>query len=213
MQSVKEKSLGEGTVYVISAPSGGGKTTLVEALMAEDRDVTRAVTHTTRAPREGEVNGVDYHFVTVETFRSMIEANAFLEHAEVFGNLYGTSMAEVEAHTKTGQDVVLVIDWQGAASVKAIMPEAELVFIIPPSIESLEERLSARKQDDANVVKKRMEDAVNQIRHYDKFDYVVVNDKFETALQNLSEIFRANRLRTSYQKVKNSVLLSSLLGE
>lgn len=212
MQLSNEKSQANGRVYVISAPSGGGKTTLVEALMAQDMNVTRAVTHTTRGAREGEENGVDYHFVTKDQFKEMIEEAAFLEHAQVFDNLYGTSLAEVQKHTETGKDVVLVIDWQGADSVKAIMPEAELIFIVPPSIAALEERLSARQQDDAEVVKKRMADAVNQIRHYEKFDYVVVNDDFETALQDLREIFRVNRLRTKYQKANNQPLIENLLG-
>lgn len=213
MQLSNEKSQANGRVYVISAPSGGGKTTLVEALMAQDSDVTRAVTHTTRGAREGEVNGVDYHFVTKDQFREMIKNSDFLEHAEVFENLYGTSLAEVKKHTATGKDVVLVIDWQGAASVKAIMPEAELIFIIPPSIRELEARLSGRKQDDSEVVRKRMADAVNQIRHYEKFDYVIINDDFKTALQDLSQIFRANRLRAEYQKLKNKSLLNDLLNE
>ncbi len=213
MQLSDEKSQANGRVYVISAPSGGGKTTLVDALMAQDQDVTRAITHTTRGAREGEADGVDYHFVTKDQFKEMIQADAFLEHAEVFENLYGTSLQEVQKHTATGKDVVLVIDWQGADSVKAIMPEAELVFIIPPSITALEERLSSRQQDDAEVVRKRMADAVNQIRHYEKFDYVIVNDDFERALADLREIFRVNRLRTSYQKARNRALFDDLLSE
>lgn len=213
MQLSNEKSQANGHVYVISAPSGGGKTTLVEALMAQDSNVTRAVTHTTRGAREGEENGVDYHFVTKDQFREMIQNEDFLEHAEVFDNLYGTSLAEVRKHTATGKDVVLVIDWQGAASVKAMMPEAQLIFVIPPSIAELEARLSARKQDDPEIVKKRMADAMNQIRHYEKFDYVIINDDFKRALQDLSQIFKVNRLRTHYQKSKNQPLLDDLLGE
>ena len=213
MQLSNEKPSGGGRVYVISAPSGCGKTTLVDALMAQDQDITRAVTHTTRNAREGEVNGVDYHFVTKEQFEAMIQNHGFLEHAEVFGNLYGTSIAEVQKHTATGKDVVLVIDWQGANSVKAIMPDAELIFIVPPSIQALEDRLSSRKQDDVEVVKQRMADAVNQIQHYVNFDYVVVNDVFAIALQDLEHIFQANRLRTAYQKVKNRALLTQLLNE
>lgn len=213
MQHTGKSQLGDGRVYVISAPSGGGKTTLVEALMAQDSCVTRAVTHTTRAPREGEVNGVDYHFIAHDAFKAAIERGEFLEHAEVFGNIYGTSLKEVKKHTETGKDVVLVIDWQGAASVKKIMPDAELVFILPPSIKALESRLSARQQDDAEVVRKRMDDAQNQIRHYDQFDYVIINDQFEQALQDLSVIFKANRLRMQYQQRQNKKLLSTLLGE
>lgn len=212
MQLSDEKSQANGRVYVISAPSGGGKTTLVEALMAQDVNVTRAVTHTTRSAREGEENGVDYHFVTKEQFKEMIQNQAFLEHAEVFDNLYGTSLAEVKKHTATGKDVVLVIDWQGADSVKALMPDAELVFILPPSISALEERLSARQQDNHDIVQKRMADAVNQIRHYEKFDYVIINDDFAKALQDLTEIFRVNRLRTQYQTATNQALLTQLLA-
>lgn len=213
MQLAKERSLGDGRVYVISAPSGGGKTTLVEALMAKDPCITRAVTHTTRAPRAGEEDGIHYHFATKDQFEAMIGKGEFLEYAHVFDNLYGTSLAEVEKHTKTGKDVVLVIDWQGAASVKKIMPSAELIFILPPSIEALEERLSARKQDDAAIVQKRMEDAQNQIRHYDKFDYIVINDEFEHALTHLGAILGANRLRIHPQQQKNKALLATLLDE
>ncbi len=213
MQKTNKSSEGQGLLYVVSAPSGGGKTTLVNALMAQDPQITRAVTHTTRSPREGEENGVHYHFVDKKTFETLIGEGAFLEYAEVFGNYYGTSLKEVEKHTSTGKDVVLVIDWQGAASVKKIMPEAELIFILPPSIEELAKRLNDRQQDSAEVVAKRMQDAVNQMKHYDKFDYVVINDQFEVALRDMAQIFAVNRLRTTYQKVKNQQLLIELLEE
>ncbi|GGZ97559.1 guanylate kinase [Ignatzschineria ureiclastica] len=213
MKQTQQKAENIGHVYVISAPSGGGKTSLVEALMAQDKKITRAVTHTTRAPRKGEQDGYDYHFVTRNRFEEMIGQGAFLEYAQVFDNLYGTSLQEVEKHTATGQDVVLVIDWQGAEAVKRIMPEAELIFIVPPSITALEKRLSARKQDEPMVVAKRMEDAVNQIAHYERFDYLVVNDEFEVALHELQAIFAANRLRIHYQKSHNRALLHRLLVE
>ncbi len=213
MKKVAQNLGNIGYVYVISAPSGGGKTSLVEALMAQDKKITRAVTHTTRAPRKGEQNGYDYYFVTKVEFEAMIGKGAFLEYAQVFDNLYGTSLEEVERHTKTGQDVILVIDWQGAEAVKRIMPEAKLIFIVPPSITALEKRLSARKQDEPMVVAKRMEDAVNQIAHYTHFDYLVINDDFEVALDDLQSIFSANRLRTHYQKAHNSELLHQLLVE
>ena len=211
MQESQKCALGTGKVYVISAPSGGGKTTLVEGLMAHDPYVTRAVTHTTRAAREGEEDGIHYHFSSKEDFIAMVDRGEFLEYAEVFGNLYGTSLWEIEKHTESGKDVVLVIDWQGAASVKKIMPEAELIFILPPSLEALEERLSSRNQDDQAVIDKRMADAVNQIKHYERFDYVVINDDFERALKDLQDIFHVNRLRTAYQQERNKVLLASLL--
>ena len=213
MQLSQKCALGNGKVYVISAPSGGVKTTLVDGLMARDPYVTRAVTHTTRMPREGEENGIHYHFASKEEFIAMVDRGEFLEYAEVFGNLYGTSLWEIEKHTESGKDVVLVIDWQGAASVKRIMPEAELIFILPPSLDALEERLSSRNQDDQAVIDQRMADAVNQIKHYEKFDYVVINDDFERALSDLQEIFHVNRLRTAYQQVKNRDLLTALLGE
>lgn len=181
--------------------------------MAQDSAIVRAVTHTTRAPRKGEQNGYDYHFVTRDEFEAMIGNGEFLEYARVFDNLYGTSLAEVQKQITSGHDVILVIDWQGAEAVKRLMPEAKLIFILPPSIAALEKRLSARKQDEPMVVAKRMEDAVNQIAHYPHFDYLVINDQFEQALADLAAIFQANRLKTHYQKSKNSALLHRLLVE
>ncbi len=200
-----------GTLYVISAPSGGGKTTLVNKLLEQSPYVTRAVTHTTRAPREGEINGEHYHFVSVEEFKALLAEDGFLEHAEVFGNWYGTSKAEIAKQTAAGKDVVLVIDWQGAEQVKALMPEAVLIFILPPSIEALRARLNHRNLDAEEVVDKRMEDAMNQIKHYKKFDYLIVNDDFDLAFLELRSIFHSNRLRYKYQSVALKELLDKLL--
>lgn len=200
-----------GTLYVISSPSGGGKTTLVNKLLKHNTSVTRAVTHTTRAPRDGEIDGEHYHFVSVEEFKALLAEDGFLEHAEVFGNWYGTSKQEIEKQTAEGKDVVLVIDWQGAEQVKNLMPEAVLIFILPPSIEALRARLDHRNLDSQEIVEKRMEDAKNQIKHYKKFDYLIVNEDFDLALLELRGIFQSNRLRLKYQEVALAELLEKLL--
>ncbi len=214
MDSIDERNRdGLGTLFVISSPSGGGKTTLVNQLIDQTDYVERVVTHTTRAPRAGEIDGEHYHFVSVEEFKALIEQDGFYEYAEVFGNYYGTSKKAVEAKTREGKDVVLVIDWQGAKSIKAIMPEAVLIFIMPPSLETLRARLIHRNLDSEAIVEKRMEDAVNQIKHYRSFDYVIVNDDFDLALSELKGIFHTNRLRLKYQVVKEAALLKSLFAD
>lgn len=209
----QESKRGNGTLFIVSAPSGGGKTTLVETLMRSTPKLKRVVTHTTREARAGEVDGEDYHFVSLEEFKALNEAGGFLEHAEVFGNYYGTSKAEVLEKSADGSDVVLVIDWQGAAQVKALMPEAVSVFIVPPSIDALRTRLTHRNLDSSEIVDKRMKDAINQIKHYDKFDYLIVNDDFDIALVQLRGIFLSNRLRMEYQQVEQAELLASLLND
>ncbi len=214
MDSIDERNRdGLGTLFVISSPSGGGKTTLVNQLIDQTDYVERVVTHTTRAPRAGEIDGEHYHFVSVEEFKALIEQDGFYEYAEVFGNYYGTSKKAVEAKTREGKDVVLVIDWQGAKSIKAIMPEAVLIFIMPPSLETLRARLIHRNLDSEAIVEKRMKDAVNQIKHYRSFDYVIVNDDFDLALSELKGIFHTNRLRLKYQVVKEAALLKSLFAD
>ncbi|MDG9728907.1 guanylate kinase [Ignatzschineria sp. RMDPL8A] len=214
MDSIDERNRdGLGTLFVISSPSGGGKTTLVNQLIDQTDYVERVVTHTTRAPRAGEIDGEHYHFVSVEEFKALIEQDGFYEYAEVFGNYYGTSKKAVEAKTREGKDVVLVIDWQGAKSIKAIMPEAVLIFIMPPSLEILRARLIHRNLDSEAIVEKRMKDAVNQIKHYRSFDYVIVNDDFDLALSELKGIFHTNRLRLKYQVVKEAALLKSLFAD
>ncbi len=214
MDSIDERNRdGLGTLFVISSPSGGGKTTLVNQLIDQTDYVERVVTHTTRTPRAGEIDGEHYHFVSVEEFKALIEQDGFYEYAEVFGNYYGTSKKAVEAKTREGKDVVLVIDWQGAKSIKAIMPEAVLIFIMPPSLETLRARLIHRNLDSEAIVEKRMKDAVNQIKHYRSFDYVIVNDDFDLALSELKGIFHTNRLRLKYQVVKEAALLKSLFAD
>lgn len=214
MDSIDERNRdGLGTLFVISSPSGGGKTTLVNQLIDQTDYVERVVTHTTRAPRVGEIDGEHYHFVSVEEFKALIEQDGFYEYAEVFGNYYGTSKKAVEAKTREGKDVVLVIDWQGAKSIKAIMPEAVLIFIMPPSLETLRARLIHRNLDSEAIVEKRMKDAVNQIKHYRSFDYLIVNDDFDLALSELKGIFHTNRLRLKYQVVKEAALLKSLFAD
>ncbi len=202
-----------GTLFIVSAPSGAGKTSLVKALVERDPRVVLSVSHTTRPPRPGERDGVDYHFVDSATFERMVAEGAFLEHAEVFGNRYGTARATVERELAADRDVILEIDWQGARQVRAAMPEAVSVFILPPSREALEARLRGRGQDDETVIARRMARAVDEMSHYDEYDYLVVNDVFETALEDLLAIVRATRLRRPAQAARHAELLRRLLGE
>ncbi len=201
-----------GTLFIVSAPSGAGKTSLVRALVEREPGVTLSVSHTTRPPRPGERDGVDYHFVDAATFERMVAEDAFLEHAEVFGNRYGTARATVERELEADRDVILEIDWQGARQVRAAMPGAVSVFILPPSREALEQRLRGRGQDDEAVIARRMARAVDEISHYDEYDYLVVNDVFETALEELRAIVRATRLRLPAQAARHAGLLRRLLG-
>ncbi len=182
--------MSQGRLFILSAPSGGGKTTLAEALIAASPRIARSVSHTTRAPRPGERDGVDYFFVDAPTFERMVAAGEFLEHATVFGNRYGTSRRAVEALLAQGRDVLLTIDWQGARSVRALMPGAVSVFIVPPSLAELEKRLRARGQDSEEVIARRMAQAREEVSHHPEFDHVVVNDVFEQALADLAAIIR-----------------------
>jgi guanylate kinase len=178
----------KGTLYIFSAPSGAGKSSLANALVDSSPDVAVSVSHTTRAPRPGEEHGVHYFFVTPEQFGAMVDAGEFLEHAQVFDNFYGTSRAAIEALLEQGKNVILDIDWQGARAVKAQMPDARGIFILPPSREELEKRLRGRGQDSDETIARRMRDAVSEMSHYDEFDYVVVNDDFDAALADLRAI-------------------------
>jgi guanylate kinase len=180
----------DGTLYILSAPSGAGKSSLAKALVESTPGLTVSVSHTTRAPRPGEVDGVHYHFVTPEVFQAMVERGEFLEHARVFDNFYGTSQAAVQAELDHGTDVILDIDWQGARNVKARMERAVGIFILPPSREELERRLRGRGQDSDEIIARRMRDAVSEMSHYDEFDYVIVNDDFDAALADLQHILR-----------------------
>ena len=205
-------SVSPGNLYIISAPSGAGKTSLVNALLPTLPNVQVSVSHTTRPQRPGEVDGVNYHFVARDTFLGMVENNAFLEHAEVFGNHYGTSQQWVNETLARGIDVVLEIDWQGAQQIRRLMPEALSIFILPPSRSTLEQRLTQRGQDDATIIAARMAQAVSEMSHYVEADYLVVNDSFETALQELRSILIAGRLRLAKQTLRHQALLADLLS-
>jgi guanylate kinase len=201
-----------GVLFIVSAPSGAGKTSLLRALVPSDERLVVSVSHATRAMRPGEETGVHYHFVTMERFEQLVEQGAFLEHARVFDNHYGTSEAAVREPLAQGLDVVLEIDWQGAQQVRQRFPEAVSVFIVPPSIEALRERLSGRGQDSEEIVERRMADARNELSHYPEYDYLVVNDEFETALAELRAIVTAERVREPRQAARFSAALSGMLG-
>ena len=200
-----------GNLYVIAAPSGAGKTSLVKALLETTPDICVSVSHTTRAMRPGEQNGVDYHFVDIPQFEKQRDAGDFLEWAQVFDNFYGTSKTVVEKTLQQGQDVILEIDWQGAQQVAKIFPDCTRIFILPPSKAALLQRLSDRGQDDAGIIARRMRDAVNEMSHYSEFDYLVINDDFDQALQELRSIIIAQRLKQDLQSRKNTALLKELL--
>lgn len=180
--------MAKGKLYIFSAPSGGGKSSLARALVETDPGTVLSVSHTTRSPRPGERDGVDYHFVDKRQFKTMVDAAEFLEHAEVFDNYYGTSKKTIEALLDRGRNVILDIDWQGMREIKKRMPDAISVFILPPSREELRKRLQDRKQDSDEVVERRMRDAVNEMSHYGEFDLVVLNDDFDAALEDLRTI-------------------------
>ena len=200
-----------GTLYVISAPSGAGKTSLVKALLEKTEGIGVSVSHTTRAMREGEQDGVDYHFTGKAAFEKMVEESAFLEHAQVFDNYYGTAIANIEAKLKQGDDVILEIDWQGAAQVRKQLPYSVNIFILPPSQSALEERLRGRGQDSDEIIARRMRDAKSETSHYSEYDYLVVNDDFDNALAELKGIVIARRCRFGAQSERLSPLLQELL--
>lgn len=200
-----------GCLYVISAPSGAGKTSLVAALASSEPGLHVSVSHTTRPRRPGEEDGVNYHFVSDEEFTALMEADAFLEHAPVFDRRYGTTRESVRKFLAAGDNVILEIDWQGAAQVRERHPGAIGIFILPPSRESLAERLAGRGQDSDEVIARRMADAVAEMSHYDEFDYLVINDDFETALGNLRGIVRGGRPDRDRQRAQYRELIASLL--
>ena len=201
-----------GKLYIISAPSGAGKTSLVKQLKADMDKLVVSVSHTTRDMRNGEINGKDYYFVSVDEFKSMIEAQAFLEHAQVFDNFYGTAQKTVEHNLAQGLDVILEIDWQGAQQVRKMLPDSLSIFILPPSIEVLRQRLQNRGQDNDEIIARRMRDAVTEMSHYPEFDYLVVNDDFNLALNQLKSIITANRLLQNTQQILLGPLLQNLLN-
>jgi guanylate kinase len=201
-----------GTLFIVSAPSGAGKTTLVSGLLAADPMIRKSVSYTTRKPRLGEENGQDYHFVDAAEFERMRTKGEFLETAEVHGNLYGTSKRTVETETAGGSDVVLEIDWQGAAQIRKLHPRAVAIFILPPSIEALEKRLRGRGQDSPDVIAKRIAAARGEISHVGEFDYVIINEEFNRAAQDLISIVRAERLRLPRQLARHTDLINQVLG-
>ncbi|MBW7981032.1 guanylate kinase [Enterobacillus tribolii] len=205
----------QGTLYIVSAPSGAGKSSLIQALLKTQPayDIRVSVSHTTRGARPGENHGEHYYFIPADEFRQMIKEDAFLEHAEVFGNYYGTSRPAIEKVLAQGIDVFLDIDWQGARQVREKMPQARSIFILPPSHEELKRRLHGRGQDSDEVIAQRMMKAVSEMSHYDEYNYLIINDDFETALQDLRTIIRAERLRTGRQKLRHDALISKLLAD
>lgn len=201
-----------GTLYTVSAPSGAGKTSLVKALVDSVRDVVVSVSHTTRKQRPGEIDGVNYHFIDHPQFEAMAQGSAFLEHALVFGNYYGTSRNWVESQLAAGMDVILEIDWQGAEQIAGVLPDTVAIFILPPSREALLERLNNRGQDDKSTIEQRMSEAVNEMSHYQLADYLVINDNFDTALTDLQSLLRSQRLSSSRQYRAHKALLDDLLS-
>ena len=199
-----------GILFVVAAPSGGGKTSLTRALLAKDPGIRLSVSYTTRAPRPGEREGVDYHFISLERFMALREAGEFLEHAQVHGNWYATSASWLRTQIEAGQDVLLEIDWQGAAQVRKLIPSSIHIFILPPSLGQLEERLHRRGQDDKLTIARRLEAARDEIRHCTEFNYVIINQDFASAVDDLTAIVRASRLSAPQQCVRHEALIAQL---
>jgi guanylate kinase len=208
-----------GNLFILAAPSGAGKSSLIKALLEKHPSTDEhnnamqvSVSHTTRASRPGEIDGVHYHFVKRTEFEALIEQGAFFEHAEVFGNYYGTSKVVIEHTLRQGIDVFLDIDWQGARQVKAQIPDTATIFVAPPSKEELKRRLTERGQDSADIIEQRMTKAVSEISHYHEFDFIVVNDNFTAALSELDAIVTTRRLRKEKQIIRQQQLYDSLMG-
>jgi guanylate kinase len=207
----KEAAAGApGTLFVVAAPSGGGKTSLTRALLQREPTIQLSVSYTTRAPRPGETDGVDYHFVNPERFQALKDAGEFLEHAHVHGNWYATGATWLKDRVQAGHDVLLEIDWQGAAQVRKLVPDSVHIFILPPSLALLRERLLRRGQDDAEIIERRLKVARDEMRHCGEFDYVIINQDFASAVDDLSAIVRAARLRSAQQRARHGALLQQL---
>lgn len=202
----------KGTLFIVSAPSGTGKTSLVNALVRDTNHLKLSISHTTRPPRDKEIDGYNYHFIDTDKFKQMDMAGIFLESAEVFGNLYGTSQDSVKKMLDEGHDVVLEIDWQGAEQIKERFPDAISIFILPPSIEALKQRLTSRGQDSDDVIAHRMDKAITELKHHHKADFLVVNDDFEEALKSLKAIVKADRMTCAKQKIINGDLIQTLIS-
>ena len=203
-------STATGTLFVVAAPSGGGKTSLTRALLERERGIRLSVSYTTRPARPGEHDGIDYHFVSSERFMALRDSGEFLEHAYVHGNWYATSASWLEAEVAAGRDVLLEIDWQGAAQVRRLIPSSIHIFILPPSLALLEERLRRRGQDDEATIARRLDAAKDEIRHCDEFNYVIINQDFAPAVDDLLAIVRASRLRAAQQCVRHQALIMQL---
>jgi len=199
-----------GNLFIVTAASGAGKTSLVKSILMHDAQIKLSVSHTTRAPRVGEENGVHYHFVNETHFLNILNEGGFLESADVHGAKYGTSQAAVDSALQAGYDVILEIDWQGAAQVRDIYPDSIGIFILPPSIETLEQRLNNRNQDSVEVINKRVAAAREEMSHVVEFDYVTINDNFDVALQDLMAIIRTCRLETQSQLQRYAALVKQL---
>jgi len=204
--------LNDPNLFVVAAPSGGGKTSLINALLEQDRQVKLSVSHTTRPPRPGERDGVHYHFVDQASFLNLVGQGAFLEHARVFDYYYGTGRMEVERQLKAGFDVLLDIDWQGARQIRASFPSCCGIFIIPPSLDVLRQRLIARGQDSKDVIQRRMRDAQSEISHWSEFDFIIINDVFDEALADMQSIIRHGKLKRPENEVQSREILAELLG-
>ena len=202
-----------GTLYIVAAPSGAGKSSIVNAVLARDPNISLSISFTSRPPRPGERHAEHYHFVGADEFEAMVDAGDFFEHARVHGDWKGTARQSVEPQLSTGRDVLLEIDWQGARQVRARIPNAVSVFILPPSRAALEERMRKRGQDSEAVIQQRLAAAREEMSHYGEFDYVIVNEVFETAVDELCAIFTASRLRREAQKVRHAGLIQALLTQ
>ncbi|WP_266180677.1 guanylate kinase [Dyella humicola] len=210
--SIPALATSEGTLFVVAAPSGAGKSTLVNALLEREPAISLSISHTTRPPRPGELYGRHYYFVERVAFEREVAEGIFLEHAEVHGNLYGTSRTTVSELLEQGRDVLLEIDWQGARQIRQSKPDCVSVFILPPSRAELERRLRGRGSDSAEVIARRLDNSREEIAHAHEFDYVIVNDRFEDALADLQAIVHAVRLRTSLQWQRHEALIAELLA-
>jgi len=209
---MSSSSTRRGSLFIIAAPSGAGKTSLVNALLKKDQRLTLSISHTTRSPRPGETNGQHYYFVSEAEFERMAGNGDFMEHARVFDHYYGTNRHSVAEQLEKGRDVVLEIDWQGARQVRAVFPGCCSIFIIPPSLETLRKRLMGRGQDSEEVIQRRMRDAQAEISHWDEFEYLVVNDDFDKALEELTAIVNDHRDHKPHIMNKNHQLLAQRLG-
>jgi guanylate kinase len=208
-ESNKDQSM-SGNLFIVSAPSGAGKTSLVNALLSSNKDIDLSVSYTSRAPRPGETDGKDYHFISREKFLTMAQQGDFLESAEVYGNFYGTSQSWITTEIAHGRDILLEIDWQGAKQVRNKFPNCISIFILPPTILALKDRLNGRKQDSAEVIARRIASAKEDVAHVAEFDYVIINDKLDEALQHLNAVVVAAGLRSDRQLARQHNLINQL---